>query len=117
MATTLVFRLKYVPDDEADDIRQLLKDHDIAFYETSAGRWQISLAGIWVKDKDQAQQALQLIKEDQERRASNLPPPRFWDWIIGYLHHARYNPGEFLFTVLAILIVLGLSVLPFLTFL
>ena len=42
---TLVFRLKYVPDEEADDIRQLLADHDIDFYETSAGRWQVSMAG------------------------------------------------------------------------
>ena len=25
---TLVFRLKYVPDEEADDIRQLLTDHE-----------------------------------------------------------------------------------------
>ena len=53
----LVFRLKNVPEEEADDIRALLDEHDIEFYETSAGRWQISMAGIWVRDKEQAQQA------------------------------------------------------------
>ena len=71
---TLVFRLKYVLDEEADEIRQLLTDHDIAFYETTAGRWQISMAGLWVKDKDQAEQAIELIRQDQIARAQTMRP-------------------------------------------
>ncbi len=31
----LLFRLRFVPDDEADDVRQLLDDNDIGWFETS----------------------------------------------------------------------------------
>lgn len=111
---TLVFRLKYVPEEEADDIRQLLTDHEIPFYETSAGRWQISLAGIWVKDKEHAKQALELIREDQMKRMTNRKPPTPWEWLVGYAQHARHNPAESLITLISILLILGITLLPFL---
>lgn len=110
---TLVFRLKYVPDEEADDIRQLLTDHDISFYETSAGRWQISMAGLWVKDKEQALQARELIKADQIERAKDMVLPSFGQWFLGYLQHARQNPIEALFTLFAIALILGITTAPF----
>ncbi|RBP79470.1 hypothetical protein EBI01_16010 [Marinomonas rhizomae] len=110
---TLVFRLKYVPDEEADDIRQLLADHDIAFYETTAGRWQISMAGLWVKDKEQAIKARELIREDQIARAQTMRPITFGQWILGYLQHARQNPAEAIFTLIAVLLILGISIVPF----
>ncbi|WP_111639068.1 DUF6164 family protein [Marinomonas shanghaiensis] len=110
---TLVFRLKYVPDEEADDIRQLLADHDIDFYETSAGRWQVSMAGLWVKDKEQATKARELIREDQMARAQTMRPISFGQWILGYLQHARQNPAEAFFTLIAIILILGLSIMPF----
>lgn len=110
---TLVFRLKYVPDEEADDIRQLLTDHEIAFYETSAGRWQVSMAGLWVKDKEQAEKALALIQEDQMARAQTMRPISVGQWVLGYLQHARQNPAEAFFTLIAIMLILGLSIVPF----
>jgi hypothetical protein len=110
---TLVFRLKYVPDEEADEIRQLLTDHEIAFYETTAGRWQISMAGLWVKDKEQAEKALALIREDQVARAQTMRPITAIQWVLGYLQHARQNPAEAFFTFVAILLILGISVIPF----
>jgi len=109
----LVFRLKNVPDEEADDIRGLLAEHDIEFYETSAGRWQISMAGIWVKDKEQATKARELIAADQAKRAAAARPITGLDWLRGTLTHARENPVEFIFTLLAIAMVLGLSLFPF----
>ena len=48
----LLMNLRHVPDDEADEVRALLKEHGIGFYETQAGRWRISLAGIWVEEPD-----------------------------------------------------------------
>ncbi|NLQ18864.1 hypothetical protein HGG82_14750 [Marinomonas sp. M1K-6] len=110
---TLVFRLKYVPDEEADDIRQLLTDHDIAFYETTAGRWQVSMVGLWVKDKEQATQALALIREDQMARAQTMRPITLGQWVLGYLQHARQNPAEAFFTLVAVLLILGISIIPF----
>lgn len=110
---TLVFRLKFVPEEEADEIRQLLMDHDIAFYETTAGRWQISIAGIWVKDKEQVEQAVQLIREDQVARAQTMRPITASQWVLGYLHHARQNPMDAFFTLVAIVLILGISIIPF----
>lgn len=110
---TLVFRLKYVPDEEAEEIRQLLTDHDISFYETSAGRWQISMAGLWVKDKEQALQAIELIKADQMERAKDMVLPSFGQWFLGYLQHARQNPTEALFTLFAVVLILVISIAPF----
>ncbi|MBJ7538014.1 DUF6164 family protein [Marinomonas transparens] len=114
---TLVFRLKYVPDEEANDIRQLLMDNDIPFYETSAGRWQVSMAGLWVKDKEQAMKALELIRADQIVRAKDMRPVSFGQWVLGYLQHARQNPAEAFFTLLAIVLVLGASLYPFMVWL
>jgi len=110
---TLVFRLKYVPEEEADDIRQLLFDNDIAFYETSAGRWQISMAGLWVKDKEQATKAIALIREDQHKRAQTMRPISLGQWVLGYFQHAKENPAEAFFTLIAVILILGLSILPF----
>ena len=110
---TLVFRLKYVPDEEADEIRQLLTDNDIVFYETNAGRWQISMAGFWVKDKEQAIKASALIREDQMVRAQGMRPITAGQWVLGYLQHTRQNPAEALFTLIAVLLILGISIIPF----
>ncbi|MCV2403944.1 DUF6164 family protein [Marinomonas sp. C2222] len=110
---TLVFKLKHVPDEEAHEIKQLLIDHEISFYETTAGRWQVSLSGLWVKDKAQAQQALELIQEDQDARSKEMIEPSLKDYLCGYLEHTKQNPIESLFTLVAIVLVIGLSIFPF----
>lgn len=64
-----LFPLRGVPDDEADDVRQLLTDNHIEFYETSAGNWGVSMPAIWLRDDSQLQQAKTLIDEYQIQRA------------------------------------------------
>ncbi len=64
----LIFKLRYVPDDEAHDVRELLSDNDIDFYETTAGIFGISMPGLWLKNEDQLKQARQLIDEYQQQR-------------------------------------------------
>lgn len=109
----LVFRLKNVPEQEADDIRALLDEHGIEFYETSAGRWQISMAGIWVRDKAQAAKAKELIAADQAQRAQQATPITAKDWLMGFVAHAKQNPTEFIFTLLGIALILSLTLIPF----
>ena len=67
---TLLFRLNGVPDDEADEVRALLRDSKIDFYETHAGRWGISLGGIWLRDVDgdRAEPARSLIEDYEQER-------------------------------------------------
>lgn len=64
----LLFPLRSVPDDEANEVRTLLADNDIDFYETSAGNWGISTGGIWLPDERQLQQAKELISAYQAER-------------------------------------------------
>ncbi|PHS14053.1 MAG: hypothetical protein COA86_16295 [Kangiella sp.] len=68
----LVFKLNSVPDDEADDVRQLLDEAEINFYETDSGRWGLGYAAIWTKDKDSLDTAKALIKEYQLSRYNRV---------------------------------------------
>ncbi len=64
----LIFKLNGVPDDEANDVRQLLDEAEIAFYETDSGRWGLGYAAIWMREKDQLNSAKNLIQDYQTER-------------------------------------------------
>lgn len=67
MSTQLV-NLRGVPDDEANDIRELLDANDIAFYETSAGNWGVSMPAIWLTEDYQIATAQRLLQAYQAGR-------------------------------------------------
>lgn len=68
----ILFKLRNVPDDEADEVRELLTNHHIDYYETSAGNWGISMPAIWVRDEYQLQQAKALLDAYQEARSNRV---------------------------------------------
>ncbi|MDC9729502.1 MAG: DUF6164 family protein [Methyloprofundus sp.] len=68
----LLFPLRNVPDDEAEDIRDVLTENSIAFYETKAGNWGISMPAIWLSDESQLEQARTAINTYQEERKNYL---------------------------------------------
>jgi hypothetical protein len=65
-----IFKLRNVPDDEAEEIRQLLTESNIDFYETPAGNWGISMPAFWLNDENEhkAERAKDLIKAYQVER-------------------------------------------------
>ena len=63
-----LFILRGVPDDEVDEIRDLLTEQQIDFYETPAGSWGMSMPAFWVKDESQFDLAKQLLDEYQTQR-------------------------------------------------
>ncbi|TPQ28905.1 DUF6164 family protein [Methylomonas koyamae] len=65
----LFFSLRGVPADEIEDVRQLLIDNDIDFYETSAGTWGTSLPAIWLYRDQDRQLADDLFEHYQTQRA------------------------------------------------
>ncbi|TCV89003.1 DUF6164 family protein [Sulfurirhabdus autotrophica] len=67
-----LFMLRGVPDDESEEIRELLNAHDIAFYETPAGNWGVSAPAIWLNDEGQLQQAKRLIEQYQKERLARV---------------------------------------------
>ena len=64
----ILFKLRNVPDDEADEVRALLTEHEIDFYETSAGNWGISMPAIWLHDDRKLHHARALIDQYQAAR-------------------------------------------------
>lgn len=63
-----LFALNGVPDDEAEEVRALLKSSGVEFHETSAGNWGISSAAIWLKDDSRLEEARALIANYQGER-------------------------------------------------
>ena len=49
---TLVFRLRNVPEDEAQAVRTVLDTNNIDWYETTAGNWGIAMPGLWINNPD-----------------------------------------------------------------
>ena len=68
---TLLFKLRHVPDDEAEEVRDLLQAHNIEFYETTAGTWGISLPALWLHHDKQLEEGKRLISDYQQTRAQD----------------------------------------------
>jgi len=115
--SALVFKLRNVPEDEADDIRQLLNDRNIEIYETSAGNWGISMPGIWVKDDADLAPAKKLIKEYQQSRATSARAEYNADLEAGnvpsLVDRFRQRPIAFIGIVLFCLFVVYAMTAPF----
>lgn len=60
--------LRGVPEDEAEDIRKLLREARIDYYETPEGNWGVSLPAIWVQNDDALERAQQLLADYQAKR-------------------------------------------------
>lgn len=67
--STLLFSLRGVPDDEATEIRGLLTEHNIDYYETSAGNWGVSMPALWIINNEELIVAQQLLNEYHHQRA------------------------------------------------
>lgn len=115
----LIFALKDVPESEANAIRTRLDDHHINYYETSAGRWNISVAALWVVDDNDYLPARQLINDyqtelqqalaKQQEMGDEAPLPTIWQTF-------SHRPFTVVFFLAAVAIVVGLSVIPFMRF-
>jgi len=64
--SALIFRLRNVPEEEANQVRSLLDESRIDWFETSAGNWGIGMPGLWVKNADDATRARELIDSFQQ---------------------------------------------------
>lgn len=64
----ILFKLRDVPDDEAQEVRELLERNDIEYYETLGGNWGISLPALWLKKEAQQQRAQELLDAYQRER-------------------------------------------------
>jgi hypothetical protein len=113
----LLFRLSGVSEEEADQVRALLDKHSIEFYETTAGRWGVSMPGIWLPDGSQADEAKGLLNEyqaERQARFQNEQQGLMQTSVLSSLWASFWQrPVRFVLALAAILFVLGLSLYPF----
>lgn len=106
----LLFSLRGVPEDEAEEIKNLLTDNSINYYETSAGNWGISMPALWIKNEEQLAEAGKLLTDYHLQRAITQRSlyeqlkkegkhKSFWDIFIA-------NPMQFFIYIIAIFFVL-----------
>ena len=116
----LIFRLRNVPDDEADEVRQLLEEHEINVYETDAGNWGISLPAIWIEDEQRFDEAMALLAQYQTERSERVRAEhdalREQGQLPTLLDSFKMQPWQFVFYFALIGAVLYLSISSFFSF-
>lgn len=114
----LIFRLRNVPEDEAEAVRRLLDEHALDWYETSAGNWGIAMPGLWVSNEEDAPGARALIDTYQQERS--ISQRQLYDsqsgpgFAGGLLRSIRERPLQVLGVLLFCLFILYVSINPFL---
>ncbi len=115
-----LLNLRNVPEDEADQVRRLLEDNRIDYYETPASRWGVSAGAIWLRDDEPVARARDLLDEFQSQRAREMRAL--------HLEHRRTggvdslwgrvlkDPIRVLLYLAVVLLILYLSTKPFLDF-
>ncbi|AEJ00250.1 hypothetical protein Nit79A3_0362 [Nitrosomonas sp. Is79A3] len=68
----ILFRLNGVSDDETNEVRELLTNNAIDFYETSPGNWGVSMPAIWLSNDDQFEKAKALLNAYQNERTVRM---------------------------------------------
>jgi hypothetical protein len=113
----LIFRLNGVSDEEAQDVRDLLADNALDSYETSAGRWGVSVAGLWLVNESDRTKARELIDAYQLERYHyfqklkiDASPETFGD-------RFKQSPLTVIFYSLLTATILFLTLSPFIRFL
>ncbi|MDH3587990.1 MAG: DUF6164 family protein [Gammaproteobacteria bacterium] len=116
--TVRLFNLRGVPDDEADEIRHLLQEDGVDFYETPPGNWGISAPAFWLRDTAQTDRAKKLIADYQDNRAATARAARVHLKQEGkdksILDAFREEPVKFIAYVGTALVILYFSTKPFL---
>lgn len=112
-----LMNLRHVPDDEADEIRALFEEHEVRYYETPPSRWGISMGGFWVHDETEAARAKALLAEYQRQRFESQHQAYEQSLARGEIGGIgsmfRRYPARTLAACLAIVVIVGISLLPF----
>lgn len=110
----ILFRLNGAPDDEIEEVRELLTQHAIDFYETPPGNWGVSIPAIWVKEEDQFEQARTLLDTYQRERSNRIKNELLLLKQTGanktFIDMIKQNPVNFTIHLVVALLVIYLSI-------
>lgn len=113
----ILMRLRMAPEDEAQDVRDLLDRHHIPWFETTAGRFGVSFPAIWLREDDDWYRAKQLLDnyQLQRREAARAElhqqveqgsAETFWSRLLSH-------PLQIVFILAAVAVIAYFSVVPF----
>jgi len=118
--SVMLFRLRGVEEDEAEEVRQVLKQLGIDFYETPADRWGVSMPGIWLRDDSRLQEARAAIDECQQQRTIRIRQEYKQLEQEGkadtFLSRIRHRPFMILMFIIMLAIVMYFFLAPFFYF-
>ena len=112
-----LFNLRGVPDDEAEEIRELLTNNHIDYYETPGGNWAVSAPAIWLNDNSEWHKAEELI--EQYQRARRILVKKEYSQLQKEGKHRTIadliseNPIRFIIYMVAITVIVYFSTKPF----
>ncbi|MGM0450875.1 MAG: DUF6164 family protein [Pseudomonadota bacterium] len=116
----LLLNLRNVPEDEYEEVKALLEEHDLPYYETEPSRWMVSFGGIWLEDAARLEEAEQLLADYQAERAEKARAVHEEALARGEAEtpgqRYRHNPLAFIGALIGIGVILYLALVPFLTF-
>jgi hypothetical protein len=115
--STLLLNLRQTPDDEAEEVRQLLQAHAIGYFETPASRFGISAGAIWLADETRADEALALLANYQMQRRdaarSAYAQARAEGRAPGFWQQLRREPVRVVSALIVIATLIALCAVPF----
>ena len=113
----MLFKLRNVPDDEAEEIRELLTRNNFQFYETPAGRWGISMEAIWLKDETQLGDAKRMIEAYQNERYQRVKQEyeelKEKGEVESFTKRLTQRPVQTLFYIAFVFVILYFVTMPF----
>jgi len=116
----MLFKLRGVDEEEAEEIRELLTQHEIDFYETTNGRWGLGFAAIWLNNESLFSQAKSLVDEYQINRCKIAREEYEQLRLAGkqrtFWSNFKANPAQVLLTIIAVIIVCLFVLSPFMVF-
>ncbi len=114
----LLFNLKNVPEDEYQEVCELLQENDIHYYQTHKGFWGLGTEAIWLKSDEQLMDAKTLLHgymvERQKKAQENHQTDIEQGNVRTLFSTFKDQPMMFVLYTLAILVLVILTVSPFL---
>lgn len=111
----LLLNMRQVPEDEADEVRAMLREARLEFYETQPSRWGISYGGIWIAHDGDLAEAKRLMADYQAARRERARAERAAELRDGtaetFADVVRREPLRVVLSVLGILAMLALLAL------
>lgn len=112
----LLLNLRYVPEDEAADVRAFLDAAGIDWYQTRTSPFGISQGGIWLRENDDLPRAKALMADYQSERQARARAEQAQAERDGtaetFADIVRADPMRVVLIVVAIIFLIGLMAVP-----